>query len=390
VYDGAQFAKEGVVFVSFNYRLGRFGYFGHPALSAESGSDPLGNYGYMDQIAGLKWVQRNIAAFGGDPKRVTLFGESAGGGSVLAMMTSPLARDLFQQAIVESAPARDPFGGAPQLKGKSGFLSKATGESAGLAFAKSKGTTGEDAAALAALRKLPADAIVDGLNMMTMFNNLKTYTGPMIDGQVIVETAQAALLAGHQMKIPVMVGATNRDIGISFARTMQEVMAPFGFNGFRAIGAYDPQHTNDVKAVGAAVASDRLMVEPARFIARQVALAGQPAYEYRFGYVAVSMRGQWDGAPHASEIPFVFDTVKAHYEDKTDPADNGMAASTHAYWVAFAKTGAPNAGGRPRMRWPIYTAQNDTLLEFSNTGLTAEADPWKTRLDLVEKIAGHP
>lgn len=115
IYDGAQFAKLGVVFVSFNYRLGRFGYFGHPALSAESPSGPLGNYGYMDQTAALKWVQENIAAFGGDPKRVTLFGESAGGGSVLAMMISPMARGLFQQAIIESAPVRDSTAGLPQL-----------------------------------------------------------------------------------------------------------------------------------------------------------------------------------------------------------------------------------------------------------------------------------
>jgi carboxylesterase type B len=126
----AQFAKLGVVFVSFNYRLGRFGYFGHPALSAESPSGPLGNDGYMDQTAALKWVQQNIAAFGGDPKRVTLFGESAGGGSVLAMMISPMARGLFQQAIIESAPARDSTAGLPQLMGKAGFLSKPTSESA--------------------------------------------------------------------------------------------------------------------------------------------------------------------------------------------------------------------------------------------------------------------
>ena len=105
VYDGSQFAKQGVVFVSFNYRLGRFGFFAHPALTAEAGSAPLGNYAFLDQIAALKWVQNNIAAFGGDPNKVTLFGESAGGGSVLTMMTSPLSRGLFQQAIIESGDA---------------------------------------------------------------------------------------------------------------------------------------------------------------------------------------------------------------------------------------------------------------------------------------------
>ncbi|HEX3472014.1 MAG TPA: carboxylesterase family protein [Silvibacterium sp.] len=389
VYDGAEFAKLGVVFVSLNYRLGRLGFFGHPALTAESPNGPLGNYGFMDQIAALKWVQQNIAPFGGDPKKVTLFGESAGGGSVLAMMTAPMAQGLFQQAIIESSPVRDPIGGPAQLKGKAGFLSKPTGESAGLAFAKSKGISGTDAAALDALRKLPPDTIVDGLNMMTMFQALKTYVGPMVDGVVIVESAQAAFLAGHQAKIPVIAGATNRDLGFQFARTMPEVMAPFGFNQIRAYLAYDPNHTNNVKIVGAAVASDQLLVEPMRFVVRQVVASGQPSYEYRFSYVGVSERGKLDGAGHGAEIPYVFDTVKAFYGDQLNPADSAMAATTISYWVAFAKTGDPNGEGRPH--WPAYSPQTDILLDFTNTGAIAGPDPWKTRLDLTEKVAGgHP
>src|SRR4029453_9296584 len=106
VYDGSEFARRGIVFVSFNYRLGRFGFFAHPGLTKESPDGPLGNYGYLDQIAALQWVQRNIAAFGGDSKEVTLFGESAGGGSVNTLMISPLARGLFQKAICESGGGR--------------------------------------------------------------------------------------------------------------------------------------------------------------------------------------------------------------------------------------------------------------------------------------------
>lgn len=391
IYDGSQFAKQGVVFVSFNYRVGRFGYFAHPALGAESPSEPIGNYGYLDQIAALKWVQRNISAFGGDARKVTLFGESAGGGSVLAMMVSPMAQGLFQQAIVESAPARDAPGGMMQLKGKSGFFSKPTGESCALAFAKSKGINGTDPAALEALRKLPPDAVVDGLNMMTIFSAIKTFSNTMVDGQVLVESPESAFRAGHQAKIPLMIGANNRDIALNFAKTMQEVMFPFGLNQLRAYAAYDPQHTNDVKVVGDAVASDRLMVEPMRFAARQQAALGQPVYEYRFSYVAVSMRGEWDGARHASEIPFVFNTVgNAAFIPKLDPADAAMAATANAYWVAFAKSGDPNAGGRPRMNWPAYTSQSDTLLDFTVSGTTAGPDPWKARLDVTEKLAGKP
>jgi para-nitrobenzyl esterase len=391
VYDGTQFARQGVVLVSFNYRVGRFGYFAHPALAAESPSGPLGNYGYMDQIAALKWVQHNIEAFGGDPKKVTIFGESAGGGSVLAMMASPMAQGLFQQAIVESAPARDGAGGMTQMKGKSGFFSKATGESAALAFAKSKGINGTDAAALDALRRLSPDDVVDGLNMMSIFSAIKTFVGPMVDGQLLTESPESAFHAGRQMKVPLLIGATNRDIGISFARNIQEVMFPFGMNQMKAYAVYDPQHTNDAKVVGAAVASDRLMVEPMRFIARQQSAAGQPTYAYRFSYVPVADRAQVDGAHHATELAFVFNTVaNAAYVSKLDTADSAMALTVNAYWVAFAKSRDPNAGGRPRTKWPAYAADSDTILDFTNDGAVAGPDPWKARLDLVEKIAGKP
>jgi para-nitrobenzyl esterase len=383
VYDGSQFAKQGVVFVSFNYRLGRFGFFAHPALTAEAGAAPVGNYAFLDQIAALKWIQHNIGAFGGDANKVTLFGESAGGSSVLMMMTSPLSRGLFQQAIIESGGGRDVTGAMPQLANAAN--GKPSAESMGVAFAKAKGIEGTDAASLDALRKLPADAIVDGLNMASMFQAAGTYSGPILDGKIIVESQQNAFLAGHQMKIPVIIGANSRDIGFSFARNMSEVMAPFGADQDKAAAAYNPSNSTDVRAVGTTVAADRMMVEPARFIAQQVAASGQTAYQYRFSYVAVSMRKEWAGAPHATEIPFVFDTVKARYEAALDPADSAIAATTNAYWAAFAKTGDPNGGDRPH--WPAYTAQTDMLLDFANTGAVAMADPWKPRLDLTEKLA---
>ena len=164
VYDGSHFARRGVVFVSFNYRLGRFGFFAHPALTQEAAGGPLGNYGYLDQIAALRWVQKNVAAFGGDPGNVTLFGESAGGGSVNTLMISPLAKGLFHKAIVQSGGGR--AGGVMAMRHarQPGPDGSPSGEANGLAFAKLAGVTGEDAAALAALRKLPAADVVRGLN----------------------------------------------------------------------------------------------------------------------------------------------------------------------------------------------------------------------------------
>ena len=386
VYDGSQFAKQGVIFVSFNYRLGRFGFFAHPAHTAEAGSGPTGNFAFMDQIAALKWVQRNIDAFGGNANQVTLFGESAGGGSVLTMMTSPLARGLFQRAIIESGGGRDGLGGMPNISTPS-RNGKPPAESSGVNFAKSKGITATDASAIAALRKLPADQIVDGLNMASMFQAAGTYPGPMIDGKLIVETPQQAFLAGHQMKIPTIIGANSTDIGFSLARSMDELMAPFGAAKAQAAAAYNPQKSTDVHAIGTVIAADQLMVEPARFVAQQVAASGQPSYEYRFSYVAVSMRKQWTGAPHATEIPYVFDTVKARYAADLEPSDAATAQEANTYWAAFAKTGDPNTPNLPK--WPQYSTPSDTLLDFTTTGPVTESDPWKARLDLIEALANN-
>ena len=382
VYDGTHFAERGVVLVSFNYRLGRFGFFAHPGLTKENPSGPLGNYAYLDQIAALQWVRKNISAFGGDPGRVTIFGESAGGGSVLTMMTSVMARGLFQQAIVESGGGRS--GIFPGRRLREGTKERPSAEAAGVLFAEKAGIKGEDAAALAALRALPAEKIVAGLNMATM--GTPTYAGPMIDGKIVTEMPDEAFAEGHAMNVPLIAGANSNDIGFSFARSMDELFAPFGANGDKARAAYNPGKSEDFRAIGTLVAADRTMIEPARFVVKTMAAAGQRAYEYRFSYVAACMRKQWKGAPHATEIPFVFDTVAAKYGKDLAPEDEATAKAAIAYWVAFAKTGDPNGEGRPK--WPAYDAAHDILLDFTMEGPVAVPDPWKARLDLTETVAG--
>lgn len=373
VYDGSQFAKQGVVFVSFNYRLGRFGFFAHPALTKESPNGPLGNYGYMDQIAALEWVKKNIAAFGGDPGNVTIFGESAGGGSVLTLLTSPMSKGLFHKAIVESG------GGRTLLMGPQGL---ADSEKLGVAFAKANGITAEDAAGLAEMRKLTADQVTAKLNMMSMRN--ATYGGPMIDGKVVVESPAEAYAKGHGMKVPFMAGANSADIGFAFAKTKDELFAPLGAAGAaKAKTIYDPDGNAPLGRVSMVFAADQMMVEPSRFIVRTLAATGVPAYEFRFSYVAESMRKAWAaGAPHATEIPFVFDTVAARYGDKLAEADKAIAKQANTYWANFAKTGNPNGAGLPE--WPKYDAKSDILMDFAIGGAAAKADPWKERLDLVE------
>jgi para-nitrobenzyl esterase len=401
VYDGSEFARQGVVLVSFNYRLGRFGYFAHPALTREGKAGLLGNYGDMDQIAALKWVQRNIQSFGGDPHNVTVFGESAGGLSVHTLLTSPLAVGLFQKAIIESGGGRSLFNGSPHLHEAAN--GKVSAEDAGLAFATKNGIAGTDAAALRKLRALPADSIVDGLNMASMKQADAIYSGPMIDGKLRLQDPGAAYRAGKQLRIPVIVGATDLDIGFgSDEKTKDELFATFGANANAARKAYDPHGNLTLTDLAGAIDRDRMMLEPARFVARILSRdrsaaegipgsaggatwdAGQPVWEFRFSYVAESMRSQWPGAPHASEIPFVFDTVRARYAGQLTATDESIARKIHAYWVQFAKTGDPNAAALPG--WPKFSAGTDTLMNFTAAGAVAGPDPWKARMDVTEAL----
>ncbi len=382
VYDGSQFAKRGVVFVSFNYRLGRFGFFAHPALTKEHPEEPHGNYAYLDQVAALKWVQENIGAFGGDSRNVTIFGESAGGGSVFTMLTSPLANGLFQKAIVESGGGRGSLFPMRYID-KPNAQGVPSAESVGVAFGKAAGIPGEDAAALAALRKLPAEKVVDGLNMATMMT--PTYGGPMIDGKVVLESPEEAYQAGRGMKVPFMIGANSADIGFGRAQSKDELFAPFGTSASKAKAAYDPDGSQPLPRLTMELAADQMMVEPSRFMARKMALLGASTYEFRFSYVAESMRKQWAGAPHATEIPFVFDTGEARYGKDLTAADKATARAANEYWANFAKTGNPNGAGLPP--WPKYEPALDQLMDFTSTGPVAKADPWKERLDMVELVA---
>ena len=297
VYDGSAFARAGIVFVSFNYRLGRFGFFAHPALTREAGDGLVGNYGLMDQVAALKWVRANIAAFGGDPNNVTLFGESAGGGSVLTHLTSPVSAGLFNRVIVESGGGRG--GLLPPHRVSQDLPGLPSGESYGLAFAKSVGVEGEGPQALAALRAIPADKVVGGMHMMTMMN--PTYVGgPMLDGRIVVDSPDAVIRAGHQAKVAVMIGANDLDIGLMSAPDKDSLFKLFGAQADAARAAFDPDGQRPLRAIIQEIAADRMMVEPSRLVAQLVSAQGLPAYEYRFSYVAQSMRKAWPGAPHAA------------------------------------------------------------------------------------------
>jgi para-nitrobenzyl esterase len=339
VYDGSQFARDDIVLVSFNYRLGNFGFFAHPALSAEQRGAALGNYAFMDQIAALQWVQRNSGAFGGDPANVTVFGESAGGASVHVLLTSPLARGLFRKAIIESAGGRP---GVRVLAPLSGGAEAA--EAIGVALARRFGVKGQGPEALARLRAVPAGELVSGLNMATAGRDATYVGGPILDGKLCLGAPTDLYAAGQGAPVPIMIGANSMDLG-----------------------------------------GDQRMLEPARAIARLLTARGQPVFLYRFSYVAESLRATLEGAPHASEIPFVFDTVAARYGKELTAADEAAARAVHRYWVAFAREGAPQVQGEPA--WPAYDAQRDLIMDFTAHGPVAGPDPLKARLDRAERAS---
>ena len=325
-YSGAELAKNGIMVVSFNYRLGRFGTFAHPQLTkANADRGLLANYGYMDQLAALRWVRRNIAAFGGDPKNVTIMGESAGGMSVHALTTSPMAAGLFQKAVIQSGgPSATP---GPDL---------AAAEAIGTAFAQSVGIASDDPDALAKLRTLPADQVVAGLNLASMAprpGQPKTFTGPIADGRVAVDAVDA-YHAGRFPRIPVMLGATSDDIG-----------GPGGY-----------------------------MIAGARRTAALLAGKDVPTFYYRFSYVATSARtADTKGAGHATDIPFLFDTAAIKYGGATTDRDRAAARTASTYLVNFVKGGDPAGGGLPA--WPRYTVATRPMLDMdSNGGATLVAD----------------
>ena len=353
IYDGSNFARDGVVFVAINYRLGPLGYFAHPALTGAAGGEPVGDYGLMDQIAALKWVRRNIAAFGGDPGNVTLAGESAGGSSILALLATPSARGLYRRAIVES-------GG-----GWSAPATLAKKEADGVAALATIGVA--STATAAELRAIPAEKLVP----------LRANYGPFVDGKLMTETAAQALADGRFDDVPLIIGSNSGEDSLMGP-------GPLPPAGLRAPDyarrIYAEEAAAGDEALVRAAFTDRVMGGPARWIAAK-ASPGRPAWLYHFSYIGSRFRPAKTRASHADEIQYVLE-----YWGRRTPMsvvseeDRRMASLMHACWVAFAKTSVPRCGG---MAWPAYRPDSDQLMEFgANSGVRAHLR--KPQLDAVE------
>ena len=292
--SGVGFAKQGVILVAMNYRVGRFGFFAFPALSSERPDENKGNYAYMDQIAALQWVKRNIAAFGGNPDNVTIFGFSAGGVSVHSMLASPQARGLFHKAIVESGGSRDSVLTARPMR-EDGVDPNypVSAETIGIQFARSMGIEGTDQAALAKLRGLSAEQVLRGAPAQPGTNAPSYETTPILDGKLITETAESAYKARRQPRVPLLLGSNSADTAGNRIRaaTKDEFFARFGKWSAEARAAYDPDGSTDLATLVSRANDDFGQAEPARFAANAFAANGSPVYLYRFSYVQSATAG---------------------------------------------------------------------------------------------------
>jgi para-nitrobenzyl esterase len=310
-HNGARLAQKGVVVVTLNYRLGAFGFLAHPALGAESPHHAAGNYGLLDQIAALQWVQRNIARFGGDPSRVTIFGESAGGMSVGSLIASPLAKGLFQHAILESGTGIN-----------IGVGSKNDAQKVAMQFAESLHVKGSSADAARRLRALKADTLL--ATSLHVGPKGQPAFWPVVDGWVLLQPIDSALLNGAANLVPVIAG-TNRDEG------------------------------------------DEWMGAPTRAFARLISARGVATYVYIFSRVGEDSANRARGAYHSAEITFVFGRTHPLQESAgSAPYDSTVAEAMSDYWVSFATTGDPNSGPSAGRwpRWPRYNPATDAVLEI--------------------------
>jgi para-nitrobenzyl esterase len=363
--------------VTLNYRLGALGFFAHPGLSRESDRHVSGNYGLLDQIAALRWVHDNIAAFGGNPSNVTVFGQSAGASSGAgALMVSPLARGLFHRVIAQSAGTTGTVGPKPQLRASYyGFPpAEAKGESL--------------AADITALRAMSADELLAKLpNAPTLSTDW--HFGPVIDGYVLPDDPGVLLGTGSQAKVPLLIGY-NADEAFFYRNESPRTRA--GYLDFvhklfpqelvdKVLTMYPAADDASAAAAVLRLFSDFRFITPTVLTARAASKVTD-VYVYRFTRVSPLNRSTFGGAGHGTEIPYVFGHIPAD-ESQYEEIDRTLSRAIAGAWVQFAKTGKPNGASLPE--WPAYSAPDYRLLEYGSE-ITIRSNADRAGVDFFQQI----
>ena len=356
MYNGTTLAEKGVIVVTTNYRLGALGFLAHPDLDRESPHNASGNYGILDQQAALKWVQDNIVAFGGDPSRVTIFGQSAGTESVYIHLVSPGSRGLFSQAIVESGPFW-----------ANGAIINAThpkdyAEQFGVGYAQSLGCSGLDA--IACMRNLSPDALITATpsSPSEFWSTHTVMFEPNVDGWVLPDTLDNLYLNHQEAAVPLMAGnnandgtTLSADANMSVAEYRSFLASRFGSGAGAVFARYPANSTAQVQLQLAQIMENGDFIDSVKFAAGSMSDISPDTYMYRYWYI---IPGQPEGAFHGSELVLLFGIPGV----STDPA---VADNVVDLWTRFAKTGNPNGG--MDITWPNYTRAQGQYLDINIT-----------------------
>jgi para-nitrobenzyl esterase len=378
-YDGSEYARQGVVLVSINYRLGPLGFLAHPSLSAESDHGVSGNYGFLDQIAALRWVQENIASFGGDPDNVTIFGESAGGTSVAVLLSSPFAEGLFHKAIIQSPWM---FGYVTRLAEPvfvnldKPVANVESAESLGVVWAEEViDVPVEDE--LQTLRSMPWNKFIE--------NRPYYKTRATIDGWLLPARPEHVFSTGQQHDVPLLIG-TNRDEGNYFRRSFKyearsefvERMQDFyGSSAGAVLATYRGETAEGLSDAVSSYVTDAWFHQSTRQMLRGMEKVSSSAYQYLFS--RTSRRFPAVGSAHAVELRYVFNTLQEEY---TEPRDTEIATAMIRYWTQFASVGDPNVEGM--VSWPEFDISSEAYLEIGDT-IEAGTQLRSRQLDVLDE-----